>query len=103
MKITTPTTKAVIELRDWISGGQSEYINAPLLAAVQVAGGAAGSTPSLGKIDLSATVEMKHRLLESFVISIDDSKENILARLLALPEDDYDFVNGEIEGVRKKK
>jgi hypothetical protein len=62
-----------------------------------------------GKADIS-NVDLKkiiadtaHRKIETFVLSVGDSKENILDTVLSMHEDDYKFILDSIDEQRKKK
>jgi hypothetical protein len=100
--ITTPVAKAKIEIKDWITGEEAERIESALLEAVKVTPEKSGNI-KFGEYDTSAINEQTHREIESFIISVDGVKENILKQALALPNDDYEFIKKEIQDRRKKK
>lgn len=102
IKIETPVTKTSIELREWITGKQAEYIQQPIFQAVDVRTNEDGS-PKVGAIALERVVESNHRKIESFVVSFNDEKENLMDKILALPENDFNFIVDKIEELRKKK
>ena len=102
-KITTPISKRQIELRDWITGEEAEYIDEAIMSAVDVKPDIANKTASIGKFRTEAINEQIHREIEKFVFSVDGEIKNVLKDILSLPEEDYEFVKNEITIRRSKK
>jgi hypothetical protein len=100
-KVKLPVSQFVCELKQWISGKDSEYIQEPFYKAASARVGADGR-PEMGDLDLTQTVVATHRTLESFIVTLDGSNEKILARTLDLPEKDYTFLIDKINEIRKK-
>lgn len=103
--IECPISKAKIELKEWITGRDREYINEPLYGAVQTRPTMVGGKPDVafGNIDVKSFVnESAHREIEKFVVSVNGSKEKILDTILNMHEDDTAFVKAEIDKVAKK-
>lgn len=101
-----PRSKAKIEIKEWITGADREYVNAPLQNVeinTQIMGNKANM--QMGKLDPNAMMtESTHREFEKFVVSINGSKENIVSAFLDLPEEDVAYVTTQIEerGPKKK-
>ncbi len=102
-KFTTPVAKVVIEIKDWITGEDSEYIDGALLSKVDVKSDNRGSA-KIDKIDIATgLVDETHREIEKFIVSIDGQKEKVVDATKKLPEDDYLLIQKEIAERRKKK
>lgn len=102
-KITTPIDKAEVEIKSWITGKEAEFIDELMYEAVAVKADMAGKA-DIGNVDLKKIIaDTNHRKIETFVIAIGDSKDNILDTCLALHEDDYKFILDSIDEQRKKK
>lgn len=102
-KITTPVGKAEVEIKSWITGREAEYIDELMYEAVAVKADMTGKA-DIGSIDLKKIIsETTHRKIETFVVSVAGSKENILNSVLDMHEDDYQFVVASIDEQRKKK
>lgn len=101
--IETPICKAKIELKPWITGAESEYINQPLMESFNVVPNVEDKKADIQKLDMSKINIMNHRLIEKFVVSVDGVKEKVVDKVLALHEDDTDFVYQKIGELRKKK
>lgn len=102
-KITTPNDKRIVEIKDWITGREAEFIDELMYEAVAVKADMAGKT-DIGNIDLKKMIsETNHRKITTFVVSVDDVKEDVLNKVLDMPEADTQFVLDAIEDQRKKK
>lgn len=102
-KITTPIGGQEIEIRQWITGRQAEYIDELQYEAVAVKANI-GGTADIENIDLKKMIsETNHRKIETFVVSVDGTFESILDRVLDMHEEDTKFILDAIEEQRKKK
>jgi hypothetical protein len=101
-KIITPIAKAEIEIKDWITGGDAEYIDEVLYKGLDIKPEMHGR-PSFGKFDARVVNEQTHREIEKFIVSVNGIKEKVTEAILTLPEDDYEFIQAEINNRRKKK
>ena len=101
-KIITPQAKIEIEINDWITGAEAEYIDEVLLSGVEIKPEMSGKM-STGKFDTNVITKQTHREIEKFIVSVDGSKEKVLDAVGKLPENDYKFVIDEISKRRKKK
>ena len=101
-KIVTPQAKVEIEIKDWITGAEAEYIDEVLLSGVDIKPEISGKMTT-GKFNTGVVTEQIHREIEKFIVSIDGSKEKVLEQVGKLPEDDYAFIITEISVRRKKK
>jgi len=104
-KIITPQAKVEIEIKDWITGAEAEYIDNVLLSGIdikpEISSGSGKVTT--GKFDTNVVTEQIHREIEKFIVSVDSLTEKILEAVGKLPEDDYAFIIAEISKRRKKK
>lgn len=99
-KITTPITKVEIEIKEWITGADAEYISEAILEGVKIK--TEKNTANLDKFNMSALAEQTHREIEKFVVSVNGVKENILKTVMELPESDYEFVKEAIAKIREE-
>lgn len=104
-KITTPQSKVEIEIKDWITGAEAEYIDDVLLSGIDIQPEISGKSGKVttGKFNTGVVTEQIHREIEKFVVSVEGHTEKILEKVGRLPEDDYAFVITEISKRRKKK
>lgn len=102
-KILAPTSGVEIEIKDWISGGDAEYIDSAIMSGVDIKPDIMRKTATTGKFDTDTLLEQDHRLIEKFVVAVDGVKEKVLDIIKDLPEDDYTFVKDECNNRRKKK
>lgn len=104
--IETPFSKHKVALKEWITGEAREYINAPLMKAVDAKPKMKGANIDfeMEKFDMNAFVtESDHREIETYVVSIDDETKDILKTVLSMHEDDTDFIKKAIKDLSKKK
>jgi hypothetical protein len=102
-KIKTPIGSQEIEIKEWITGREAEYIDELQYEAIAVKADMAGKA-DISDIDLKKIItETAHRKIETFVVSVNGAKENILETALNMHEDDYSFILGAIDEQRKKK
>src|SRR6185369_1161378 len=101
-KIITPVGKAEVEIKSWITGREAEFIDELMYEAIAVKADIAGKA-DIGNVDLKKIIaDTAHRKIETFVVSVGDSKENILDTVLAMHEEDYEFILNSIDEQRKK-
>jgi hypothetical protein len=103
-KITTPIGSHEVEIRDWITGRQAEYIDELAYEAVAVKADLSGKA-EMGNIDLKKIItETNHRKIETFIVSVDAITDgNILDNVLSMHEQDTQFILDHIDDQRKKK
>ncbi len=102
-KITTPIGSREIEIKSWITGREAEHLDELMYEAMAVKADMTGKA-DIGKIDMKKMIsETNHRKIETFVLSIDGVKDDILNKVLDMHEDDTNFILDAIEGQRKKK
>lgn len=102
-EITTPNGSQVIEIKDWITGREAEYIDEPMYDSMAVKGDFSGNA-EIDNIDVKKIIaEGNHRLYSTFVVSIDGVKDDILNKVLDMREEDTQFILDHIEEQRKKK
>lgn len=113
--IETPIGKHKVEIREWITARQREFINEPLYTSVNVKPEVVGGKPDMkmGSVDVNKFItESAHRELETFVVSVEGLKELEVEGkkvpaweyvLDYMHEDDGEFIKAEIEKTSKKK
>lgn len=97
IEIRTPIDNHILNLKKWLTGGDTRNINAVLLDDLEIAAGNAVQTEA--KIKGEKLTRMVDKQIETVVIDIDGSNENILERLLSMRSDDYNFVVQEVQKV----
>lgn len=106
VEIETPVSHQKILVKEWITGRDREFINEPMLAAIDATPRVLGNKQSIeiGKLDLSKlTQESDHREITTFVVSIDGNSENILDAVLNMNEQDTDFIKSYIKAKSRVK
>lgn len=102
-KIKAPVSGAEIEIKEWISGAEAEYIDEALLGAVKIKPDLVNKTASVSDFDTSTMKESAHREIEKFIVSVNGKKENLVEEVGNLPEEDYEFVLAAIKERRPDK
>ena len=103
-KIIAPVSKAEVEIKDWITGADAEYIYNALDGAVEIKTDFANKTAQAGKFNAEKALgDEAHRAIEKFIVAVNSETTNVLATVLELPEEDYDFIKSEIATRRGKK
>jgi hypothetical protein len=104
--VVTPVHGHKVVLKEWITGAEREYIEAPMFQAVQVKPQVAGrdARMDIASINVQQLVEQSgNREIETFVVSVDDSAENVLDAVKGMHEDDTAFVREAIKEIASKK
>lgn len=99
--ITTPHNPVEVVLNTYITGREFEYVQEPLMKAMDIKAGATG-VAQLGSIDISKVHESTHRLIEKMVVSVGGKTENVIDIVLDMPQTDYQFVIDKINELTKK-
>lgn len=108
-KIALPVSGLTVEMKDWITGSEAEYIDDALFEAIKVTPDMRGRSASMSNFDVSKIKEETHRSFEKFIISIfEEGKDTktgaeILPAILDLPEDDYEQLKKEVIARRTGK
>lgn len=102
-KIVTPKSGVEVEIKDWITGQDAEYIDQALMDGVEIQPDMARKTATAKKFNMGAIKELAHREIEKFVVSVAGATENVVTAVLDLPEEDYNFICDEIGSRRSKK
>lgn len=94
IEVTTPALGKKVVLRGYITGRMKQSIQNVLLSSTQVT--EEGKTTFDGSVTLAAG----NKALELIVLSVDGKTEGVLDMILDLPEQDFDFVKGEVDKVQ---
>ena len=101
-QVVLPVTKQVVEIKEWITGRESELIFSATAKHYKMKPDSYG-TGAPSEIDGTIVLEMYHKYIEAYVVSIDKKSENLLEIALDLPSTDYDFLIKEIDSLHQKK
>lgn len=106
--IETPIGKVKVEIKQWITGRQREYIEGATYSGMTAKPRVQGreSTVDIGQVDIEKMITgMKHRAIETFVVSVGEEKDKtkILDVVLDMHEEDTDFIVKSIDEITKKK
>lgn len=95
--IETPLQKAKVEIKTYLTAGDELEIQKVLYDVAVVQNGVITEIKgSQGE----AMINMEKKLMEKAVVSINDSKEKIVERLLEMPSTDYNFVKLAVDTMR---
>lgn len=97
VKITTPKTKSIIELKEWINGGEYRDIKNIVLKEMKIQ--SIGNETKIGTMTGGFIEIVENLELETVVVSINDKKENILKEILELPTQDYIYIKDEVHKI----
>lgn len=101
--IETPKGKHKVLVHTYLTGRESEKVQAPLLQAMAIQPQGIGmSDMKMGKLDVSKIQESTHKLIESMVLEVDGKKDKILDTVLDMHSDDTDFIVAELNNLIKK-
>jgi len=96
--IITPVDGHEVVLNAWITGREQEYIEEPLMARMKMS--MKRDVPEIEASDaVSALTEVKHRKIETIVVSVDGNKENVLDAVLDMKSADCNFVVAKVEAI----
>lgn len=100
IKIKTPIGGDEVEINEWITGAEAEYIDQPMSEAFAEA---------RVRISMNVPTDMKnssavdnHRTIEKFVVSINGSKENVVDTIKGWNEGDFFFVINRCNALREE-
>lgn len=96
-KIITPISKAVLEIKTWVSGREKIQIQSVYTNDLVYKQG------EEFEIKGDKFVEAKKKAIEMIVVSVNDSKENIVDTVLDLRSTDYDFAMNEIDKITSEE
>lgn len=99
--ITTPVRKTEIVLNTYITGREFEYVQEPIMKAMDMKASANG-VPQFGGLDISKITESNHRMLEKMLVSVGGVTENLVNSVLDLPHQDYQYVVDKVNEITKK-
>lgn len=100
-EITTPKGNEKVIVHTYITGREFQYIQEPLMEAMSIK--AAGAKDfDLGSLDMSKVNDSNNRMIEKYVVSVNDITESVLDLVLDMRQEDYEFVMEQIEVMSKK-
>tara|TARA_R110000868_G_scaffold234542_1_gene488247 strand:- start:4454 stop:4786 length:333 start_codon:yes stop_codon:yes gene_type:complete len=97
-KIVTPSGINV-EVKEYITGREAREIQSIFLSGMEVKIGADGKQEPT-TVNPELVNKAQDKTIELLVVSVNDSKENILKTVLDLPKADFDCVVEAIDGVK---
>ena len=104
-KIKMPICGAEVEIKDWITGEEAEYIDDALLEAVKVTPSLVNKSVNISNFEVGKIKEETHRSFEKFILAVNGIKTDVLKTVMTFPEEDYKLLISEIKDRRggKKK
>ena len=94
-KIILPVSNIEIELYTYITGGEKRAFTELLIGDIKAD---ISGKPSDG-IPLTNVYKANDKVFEMLVVSVGESKENVLSSINDLPSKDYDFLQLEINKI----
>lgn len=92
-EVTTPVTSAKVVLHGYVTGRMKQAIERPMYRSVQ--GDQSGNTSVNGE----AVLESTNEAIRCLVVSVNGVTDDVLNAVLDLPEEDYEFVLGEVNKI----
>jgi len=92
-----------IELKDYITGGQSMELKKMQLQSAKMTNFDSQTQSGDIEMDLSITIDIQKKALEFLAISIDDIREDVVAKILDLPSQDFEKVLSIVDEIRGEK
>lgn len=89
----------------YLLGREYEYVQEPMLQAMQMSPTPGSSDVSFTDFDVNKVRESTHRLVEKLVVSIGGKSGNCVESFLDLPQEDYEHilsVLNDVTGGKKK-
>lgn len=105
-QIETPKGKQKVDIKEWITGREREYIEGAMLSGVNAKPRVAGKDTNIeiDKMNMESLIqETNHRAIKSFVVSIDGNSEDVVTQVLDMHEVDTAFILKAIDEISKKK
>ena len=99
--IETPIGKRKIELKCWLTGRDRRAIESVFYEEIDIS--VSGEKPDVKGIKGGIINRAQDKLIETVVVSIDGSGDNILNTVLDMHDDDFSFLIKEIDEITKKK
>ena len=100
--IITPVGKHKVVVRAWITGREQEEISRPLMECMKMS--VKSDTPEIeAQNAVGALEEVKHKKIETVVVSVDGNKEKVLDLVLDMRNTDFNFVIAEVESIAETK
>ena len=97
--VRTPKFEVEIELKEWITGSESEEIVAPIKdIRFKI------NTQGQGDAEMNMGEAMKasiEKAISIVVLKVGNSDEDLLEQIRQMPRVDYDFILKEIDGIVK--
>lgn len=100
-EIITPIGQQKIRIKAWLTARERRSIRAVLLEGVEFST-KEGDTENLMsnyKMNASSMDKMQDKTLETVIVDINGSPENVLEAVLDMREEDYNFIIKEIDKV----
>jgi hypothetical protein len=95
--VETPQEKHKVEIKEWITGRESEEIEAPI-TDVRFKVNMKGQ----GDAEINAGEAVRksaENAVKIVVVSVDGATDDVLKRVLDMPKVDYKFVMGEVDKI----
>jgi len=90
-KFELPISKKEVVIKEWLTGREFEKTQEPLLENYKKG------------IEAINFIDLNHKVIEAYVLSVAGVEENVLDLILDLPQADYSFVFDKINDLKKKE
>lgn len=90
-KITTPLTKTVIEVKDWITGRESQALQRIYNEGIEE------KNSDMKRTDPELSINIQNKKIELVAISFNEDKTDVVNKILELPKKDFTLICDEIE------
>lgn len=97
----TTSGKTTFVLNTYATGREIRNIDGKYASAMKLS--LNNGEPSMNNIDMSVAYEAENEMIKALVVSVNDSKENILDTVLDLHQTEYEELVAELNVITKKK
>lgn len=97
-EITTPVGKSKVKIYSYMTGREKREITNVFLSAAKFSVGSDQQFKT-DNVDATVTNKARDKAMELLVVSVGDSDENMIERILDMRSEDYDFISKEIDKI----
>lgn len=97
----TTSGKTTVVLYTYATGREVRAIDSKYVSAMKL--DLQNGEPTMKNIDMSVAYEAENEMIKALVVSVNDSKENILDTVLDLHQTEYEEIIAELSNITKKK
>lgn len=97
----TTSGQNTLILYAYATGREVRAIDTKYISAMKV--DIKSGEPSMNDVNMSVMYDAENLMIQHIVVSLNDSKDNIIERILDLPQDEYAEIIKELSSITKKK